>query len=61
MYNPIMNPINWKKTDVLQMHTHFTKTTSNRYAGLQPGVNKHIICDMVKYGEMFYHHENMPL
>ena len=22
------------------MHTHFTKTTSNRYAGLQPGVNK---------------------
>ena len=21
------------------MHTHFTKTTSNRYAGLQPGVN----------------------
>ena len=22
------------------MHTHFTKTTSKRYAGLQPGVNK---------------------
>ena len=21
------------------MHTHFTKTTSNRYAGLEPGVN----------------------
>ena len=37
--NPTKNPIKLGKNDVLQMHTHFTKTTSKRYAGLQHSVN----------------------
>ena len=37
IYNPTKNPI---KLEENRYSPNFTKTTSNRYAGLQPGVNK---------------------
>ena len=62
IYNPPQNTIKLKKkNDVLQMHTYFIKTTSNRCARLQPGVNYQSICEVKRPSKFHMYNSKFPV